>query len=140
MRKGVWKWLILGAALTVIVLYGMEASTSGIERIYGPIEGGTAAAAVQGTKPIESLQVEASQLQEQYAEDATAAERIKQLEKELKEVKKLAQREAIADGVEIEEGDSPAVNRLADGTADLLQTVTTGGIRFVVTLFDSVTN
>ncbi|MFD1953385.1 hypothetical protein ACFSL6_04150 [Paenibacillus thailandensis] len=139
MVKDAFKWIAVGGALVFVVLYGLEVSTSGIERIYGPIEG--AAASAVGSEPA-GAEEEERQAERMAETDAAAgaAVRIAELEKELKEIKRLAEREAIAEGIKVEEDDSPAINRLADGTADLLESVTTGGIRFVVSLFDSVTN
>ncbi|GGG56016.1 hypothetical protein [Paenibacillus radicis (ex Gao et al. 2016)] len=146
MKRSALKWTILGGVLVFIVLYAMEMSQSGIERIYGPIEGG------QTSVTLPSAQSAGSGNSDEGVVDggsrpssgmsAAAEKKIAKLEKELAEVREIAERGSRRERLPGIDGGShePAVNKLADGTSGFLQSVTTGGIKFVVSLFDSVTN
>ena len=129
MNRKTWTLFLLGVAIAFIVLFGMEMSTSGIERIYGPLDGS-----------------------EQYAYDAEdrvyASEtdrRIAELEKELDDIRRIAYGDEYAGehgrlpGMPVED-DQAAVNKIADSTAGLLQTASSKGIRFVVSLFGGLMN
>lgn len=127
MRHNPWKWLAIGGALTFLVIFGMEMSTTGIERIYGPIEGG------------ENVTLES----ERIIHKTDTEQRIAQLERELEEIRKIA----YGDDYLLKSGnprligmpyetEQPAVNKLADTTSSLLQSASSKGIRFVVSLFD----
>ncbi len=147
MRKNPFKWLIVGGALAVIVMYGLELSTSGIARVYGPLEGegGYAQAPLQET---DSLRAEERELT--YQE-----KKIAQLERELEELKRQAAKggSARADessyetdsaaenrlpGIPLDDS-QPTVNQLADSTSGLLQNMSSEGIRFIVSIFDGLT-
>ncbi|RJE89856.1 hypothetical protein D3P07_06420 [Paenibacillus sp. 1011MAR3C5] len=128
MKGNAWKWLAIGGAIALLVMFGLEMSNTGIERIYGPIDG------------------------EEYTAGSGAAEyatetdkRIAELERELEEIRRIA----YGNGYEGEgtrlpgmpsENDQPAVNKLADSTSGLLQSASSKGIRFVVGLFDGWMN
>lgn len=143
MKGSALKWTVLGGVLVFIVLYGMEMSSAGIEKIYGPIEGSeaasvqTEAAAEKDTLP---AAVEASD--ETAGLSSSAEKKIEELQKELAEVRKIAERSSHYErllGIP-KESTEPSVNKLADGASGFLQSFSSGGIRFVVSLFDSVTN
>ncbi|QAY66337.1 hypothetical protein [Paenibacillus protaetiae] len=134
MRWNALKWVLLGGAIVIMVIYGMEVSTSGIERIYGPIEGG------QPSSIAAEPSVSSGKPAAETTGDRLTEQRIAKLEKELQEVRRLAEEQAKENGRPIDQSDNAAVNKLADGTAGLLQTVTTSGIKWVVSLFDSVTS
>ncbi|WP_127496422.1 hypothetical protein [Paenibacillus glycanilyticus] len=140
--KGAFKWILLGGVLVFIVLYGIEMSSSGIERIYGPIEKNNSSSVISeedrynlASSDEESTTVKSSGL-------STEADRkIAELEKELKEVRKIAEqngRHERLPGLSSDNGE-PTVNKVADGTAGLLQSVSNSGIRFIASLFGSVT-
>lgn len=121
-RKG-WKLLLVGGAIAFLVIYGIEMSTAGIERIYGPVEGG-------GTASGRYMEPEPA-----YASDTER--RIAQLEKELAEIKNGGLREERLPGLSAESGDS-AVDKLAHSASGLLQTASSKSIRFVASLFGSL--
>ncbi|RIX54103.1 hypothetical protein D3P08_07595 [Paenibacillus nanensis] len=135
MGRHAWKWLGIGCALAFLVLFGLEMSTTGIERIYGPIEGEYA----EGSNGI------ASAVNERY--ESETDKRIAELERELEEVRRLANGDGYMDekgyprlpGVPYED-EEPAVNKLADSTSGMLQSASSAGIRFVVSLFDGLLN
>ncbi|TCN01547.1 hypothetical protein EV294_1011004 [Paenibacillus sp. BK033] len=140
--KGAFKWILLGGVLVFIALYGIEMSSSGIERIYGPIEKNNSSSIVSeddrynlAASDEESPTVKSGGL-------STEADRkIAELEKELKEVRKIAEQNARHErlpGLSSDSGE-PTVNKVADGTAGLLQSVSNSGIRFIASLFGSVT-
>lgn len=144
MKRNALKWTVLGGAMAIIVMYGIDMSSAGIERIYGPIEGAASNTEVVQPEPTANPVNEFAIAQQQ---------KIAQLEKELAELKRLA---ALAeddyspesDGslpIEYErlpgvplEVDQPAVNRIADSTSGLLQNMSSEGIRMVVSIFDGL--
>lgn len=146
MRRNGMKWTLLGGALAIIILYGIDVSSRGIERIYGPIEG-----AGEYTERQEPQQAETP-------DDGFETEqqrKIAKLEKELEELKKMAEGGSADDASAYEdegmldvnerlpglpaENDQPAVNRIADSTSGLLQNMSSEGIRMVVSIFDGLT-
>lgn len=124
MKRNAWKWALLGGALTFIVLYGIEMSTAGIERINGPF------ASVDTPAPTE---------RKTDAYTSETDRKIAALEKELDEIRKLAyyQYQTRLPGVPYE-NDQPPINKLADSTSGLLQSASSNGIRFVVSLFEGL--
>lgn len=145
MKRNALKWTVIGGALAIIILYGIDMSSAGIERIYGPIEGADEyAEAVQPEPSTDAISDFALDQQQKIA----------QLEKELAEIKRLA---VLAEGSDLAgrteslpeenerlpgvplEADQPAVNRIADSTSGLLQSMSSEGIRFVVSIFDGLT-
>ncbi len=144
MKRNTLKWTVLGGAIAIIVMYGIDMSTAGIERIYGPMEGGSEYTEV--VQPVETTDPakELANAQQQ---------KIAQLEKELEELKRMAAKGAEYSN-EYDEGkltenerlpgvplqnDQPAVNRIADSTSGLLQNMSSEGIRMVVSIFDGLT-
>ncbi|OMF34157.1 hypothetical protein BK133_12575 [Paenibacillus sp. FSL H8-0548] len=144
MKRNALKWTVIGGAMAIIVMYGIEMSSSGIERIYGPMEGGSEyteyATPLETTSPAEELM----NIQQQ---------KIAQLEKDLAELKRLSaaggsyaskateELPLMNDrlpGVPLETS-QPAVNRIADSTSGLLQNMSSNGIRMVVSIFDGLT-
>ncbi|MFF2090354.1 hypothetical protein [Paenibacillus sp. NPDC058174] len=146
MKRSAIKWAIMGGVLVFIVLYAMEMSQTGIERIYGPIEGGqTSVTLPSAQSPGKGSGVEGvvdGSSSSPSGMSAAAEKKIAKLEKELAEVREIAERGSRRERLPGIDGGSnePAVNKLADGTSGFLQSITTGGIKFVVSLFDSVTN
>ncbi|MGO4544418.1 hypothetical protein AB4Z29_06445 [Paenibacillus sp. 2TAB23] len=146
MKRNAMKWTVLGGALAVIILYGIDVSSRGIERIYGPIEGAGEYTELQGPqqteKPDDGFETEQQR-------------KIAKLEKELEQLKKMAEGEIADDASSYEdegiydqserlpglptENDQPAVNRIADSTSGLLQNMSSEGIRMVVSIFDGLT-
>ncbi|MFF2887797.1 hypothetical protein [Paenibacillus sp. NPDC057967] len=128
MKGNAWKWLAIGGAIALLVMFGLEMSNTGIERIYGPIDG------------------------EEYTVGSGTAEyvtetdkRIAELERELEEIRRIAYGNGYdGEGTRLpgmpSENGQPAVNKLADSTSGLLQSASSKGIRFVVGLFDGWMN
>lgn len=144
MKRNTLKWTVLGGAMAIIIMYGIDMSSAGIERIYGPVEGTdeyTETAAPEETvKPRNEFAV-------------SQQKKIAELEKELAELKRLASlAEAEYSPVPTESivnendrlpgvptpNDQPAVNRIADSTSGLLQNMSSEGIRMVVSIFDGL--
>jgi len=136
MKKDALKWLLLGGALVLILLYGIEMSSSGIERINGPMNGG-----------FESMNSREDTLQQQlptsdktlYSDAAAELQelRIAKLEQELEELRELALSERLP-GLPAE-AEEASVNKLADSASGALQSASSNGIKFVVSLFDGLT-
>ncbi|CAM3114920.1 hypothetical protein PALU110988_02155 [Paenibacillus lupini] len=140
--KGTLKWILLGGVLVFIILYGVEMSSSGIEKIYGPIDGeGTSSAIMSQDKTRSISEEDYEDAVESTGLSKSAERKIDALEKELKEVRKIAEESARHErlpGISSDSGE-PAVNKVADGTAGLLQSVSSGSIRFIASILNSVT-
>ncbi|MDQ8736737.1 hypothetical protein [Paenibacillus sp. LHD-38] len=145
MKSNALKWTVLGGALAIIVMYGIDMSSHGIERIYGPIEG--------ADEYTENLQPEVTVTPVETFE-TEQQQKIAKLEKELEELKRIASgvdseypAETADKSPELNErlpgvplqNDQPAVNRIADSTSGLLQNMSSEGIRMVVSIFDGLT-
>lgn len=139
MRKP-WKYAMLGALIVIAVLYGIELTSQGLADVYGPLDrggtiapvpeeagapgvqaGGEAAGTVAG-QPTVITEIGAGKGQE-AAEPSTG----------------IAAENGVSPTLPAPSGE-PSVNRLADGTAGLLQSVSSGGIRFVVSMFEAITD
>ncbi|WP_141506096.1 hypothetical protein [Paenibacillus luteus] len=145
MKRNALKWTVLGGAMAVIIMYGIDMSTSGIERIYGPMDGSSEY--TENILPEETTDPVDERMSEQQ-------QKIAKLEQELAELKRLtlAGEEAYPletdnelplvndrlPGVPIE-NKQPAVNKIADSTSGLLQNMSSEGIRMVVSIFDGLT-
>lgn len=150
MKRSTFKWMVLGGALAIIVMYGLEISTAGIGRVYGPVE--------PGSQAYEEAQPE--QAAAGNSADDRTLQKIEQLEKELAELKKMAAGEE-ASGTDSEPepergplgalpadedrlpgipaaDDQSTVNRIADSTSGMLQNMSNEGIRIVVSIFDGL--
>ncbi|MHA6483702.1 translation initiation factor 2 [Paenibacillus sp. strain BS8-2] len=129
MNRKTWKLLLLGGALTFVVLFAMEMSTSGIEKIYGPMD---------GSRPY-TYETD----DRVYASETDR--RIAELEKELDDIRRIAYGDDYVSeherlpGMPVED-EQAAVNKIADSTSGLLQTASSKGIRLVVSLFDGLMN
>ncbi|MEV5028658.1 hypothetical protein [Paenibacillus sp. LPE1-1-1.1] len=147
MKRNALKWTVLGGALAIIVMYGIDMSSHGIERIYGPVE--------DADEYTENIQPEVTvNPNPEESFETEQQKKIAELEKELEELKKMASRgdsenssetaENTSDvnerlpGVPLQD-DQPAVNRIADSTSGLLQNMSSEGIRMVVSIFDGLT-
>jgi|GEM_PF-293600 hypothetical protein len=141
--KGAFKWVVLGGVLVFIVLYGVEMSSAGIERIYGPLDSNGNSSAIMSDDDRYNLAASDNESagMEGTGLSSAAERKIADLEKELKEVRKIAEQNARHErlpGISSDSGE-PTVNKVADGTAGLLQSVSNSGIRFIASLFGSVT-
>ena len=146
MKRNTLKWTVLGGAMAIIIMYGIDMSSAGIERIYGPVEG--ADEYTEAASPEETVNP-----RNELA--AAQQKKIAQLEKELAELKRLASvaeaenspEPAPAESIVTENerlpgvptpNDQPAVNRIADSTSGMLQNMSSEGIRMVVSIFDGL--
>ncbi|MEF2247280.1 MULTISPECIES: hypothetical protein [unclassified Paenibacillus] len=149
MRKKAWKWALLGGALTFIILYGIEMSTAGIERIHGPLQ---SQLSQNELKPPASAEPgsnvrDGEQEMEQWLPKTATERKIAQLEKELEEIRKLASLEKKYEEQYNElwsdlpgggNGSSSAVNKFADSASGMLESASSGGIKFVVSMFEGL--
>lgn len=155
-KKHSLKWALIGAALALLFMYGLDMASSGIERVYGPVQSspGTAAGDLavstsaqpgslhpadsnapgfseqagqprQTDQSAQAGQPSAAALYGPHLQDSAAAA-----------YQPIEPRLPGAYG----EYREPAVNRVADQTAGMLQSLSSSGIRLVVSLFDSFTN
>ncbi|WP_337101563.1 hypothetical protein [Paenibacillus sp. YIM B09110] len=150
MKKGALKWTLLGGAIVFIVLYGIEMSSSGIERINGSFEKTESGSGYYDEYENAGTQENTQQLDE----NLVYVRKIEQLERELEETKRLltkggetdagaGERPSVVEnerlpGIPLQENE-PAVDKLAESASGMLQSVSSGGIRFVVSIFDGLT-
>ncbi|RXZ77192.1 hypothetical protein EBB07_33500 [Paenibacillaceae bacterium] len=139
MKRDAFKWAILGGAIVFIVLYGIEMASSGIDNIYGPVEGGQTSRVTE-TLPQQREVAEPGKDAGQplaASKEFTPAAPEQRLDTVVEErnVNPRENRLPVFYGQQRE----PGVNRLAESTGGLLQSISSGGIRFIVSLFDSIT-
>ncbi|WP_144340743.1 hypothetical protein [Paenibacillus darwinianus] len=141
-KKRPWKYALLGGLLVTLVLYGIEWSSKGIGDVYGPLDVQAGISSVNETTPVGT---DASETMGGYDERTQAArvEALRRLRKAQEDLDRLSAmieetpRELPGPPAEFQE---PSLNKLADGTAGLLRSVTNGGIRFIVSIFDTATD
>ena len=142
MKHGAWKWILVGGALTVIVLFGIEMSTTGIERIYGPMDGSLETGQTGFTAGIIEQSNHASETERRIEELERELERIRELAGDEDKPEKDWLREKLMNQEEETPvvDDQPAVDKIADSTSGLLKTASTSGIKLVANLFDGLIN
>jgi|HigsolmetaAR203D_1030402.scaffolds.fasta_scaffold02028_4 hypothetical protein len=142
-----WQYTLLGAAIAFFVLYGIELASDGVEDVYGPAEprtersvpgiaanagdpypSGGRVGAQAGARDAVGPDSYGARPQDQHADpgsypgwDDYGPTRYEE-----------------GYGYDDFAEGRGGVSRLADGTAGLLQSLAKGGIRFVVSLFESV--
>lgn len=133
MSKDGIKLLVLAGAVAFAVLYGMELASSGIASVYGPME--TSAADTKSTStnddawtlPPRKTDTAPSSRHGNSRTDSAADDGAYVYEWE-------ADWEAVP-----RQTRKPIVDRISGKTAEALHDLSSGGIRFVVTLFDRIT-
>jgi len=116
MKKDTFRLLMLIGAIGFAVLYGMELASSGIGRVYGPME---TPAAVRPAPPWTAEEEEEWRLPPPTRRPATYVP---------------------ADPYTIaRSGKEPLIDRLSSATAEALHHISEGSIRFIVSLFDKIT-
>ncbi|BBH21324.1 hypothetical protein Back11_26690 [Paenibacillus baekrokdamisoli] len=163
MRRQSLKMAVVGGAVALVVLFGIDMATSGIERVNGPIDQ-TGALSVNPTnlyeQPVTSYESPTSstrtednlnvdrELPANQGTNATRAQRVVDAQhgRKTQDPPKLQTDQNLQTdsygrlpGVPDLRTDS-SVNQLADGTADVLQSISSKGIRFIVSFFESVTD
>jgi hypothetical protein len=150
-----WQYMLLGAAIAFFVLYGIELSSDGMEDVYGPLgprsvdrtetERGGYGSYGGGSYPAGPRGGTVSPHQDPYGAwpGDTYGETGTGDAPDQDDGNAWPERTGGYDGYGYPyagaEGGGGAVSRLADGTAGLLQSMAKGGIRFIVSLFESVT-
>ncbi|WP_276356307.1 hypothetical protein [Cohnella caldifontis] len=123
MRRDTIRLLMLAGVVALAVLYGMELSSKGISRVYGPMEEPNVSGQATGGSERSS-----NARSSENEEDWTLPPR-----KTASDVK--TERDLV-----IPRNDrQPLVDRVSAATAEALHGISSGGIRFVVSLFDKVT-
>lgn len=120
MRRDSFRLLLLAGVVAFAVLYGMDLSSRGINRVYGPMDQQS-----DGASP-------RVQQQQQDDEDWTLPPR------------PTANRQSSSfdrsEELVIPRHDSePLVDRVSGAAAETLHGISSGGIRFIVSLFDKIT-
>jgi len=124
MSRDLMKLLIVCGAIVFAVMFGMELSSNGISSVYGPMDPSSA-----GISTPEQLNTDAGTEEEAANTDGRYADEPEGISLEGED-----------DEVPMPRNDhTPAIDRLANSAAEALQSVTKGGIHFVVNLFDKTT-
>lgn len=114
MRNDSVKLLMLAGVIAFAVLYGMDLSTRGIERVYGPLDYPMATAPSAPSNASGDWTLPPRQNRPQTI--------------------------VYDSGIVIPRQDKvPLIDRVSSATAKTLHEISSGGIRFVVSLFDKVT-
>lgn len=113
------RFALFGLLVALCILYGIEMATSGIERIQGPLSG------QQQTEQVEQTQDDIKKPVKETPEREDRQEEPAATQPQPKPLKR--------------SGKEPSVDVLADHTAGVLQAVSSGGIRFIVSIFDAIT-
>lgn len=115
MRKDTFRLVMLIGAIGFAVLYGMELASTGIQRVHGPLE---APAAVT---PVPS----ASEEEDEWRLPP----------------RRMVPPEYVPNEPYVipRSGSEPLIDRLSSATAETLHHISSGGIRFIVSLFEKFT-
>jgi hypothetical protein len=133
MKRDGWKWALAGGAIALLIVYGLDSADNGIRNVYGPVGANVQPPAVNSSSqvlPETTVEVERSALtREQYDNSSTA------LDSE-------AYRNTYAGNERLPgvpyDSSEPTVNKLADGAAGVLQSVSSNGIKLFVSMFDGM--
>ncbi len=163
MRRQSLKMAFVGGAIALVVLFGIDMATSGIETINGPIDQTGALPVNPSTYEKQSAGLD-EYTQTPRLEDETGAnqqlpnnEKVSELPRQRvvdaqhgRSTAELRQRQAEQYAAQVDTYErlsgipdlrtDSSVNQLADGTAGVLQSISSKGIRFVVSFFESVTD
>ncbi|MCQ6558366.1 hypothetical protein [Paenibacillus mendelii] len=159
MRRQPMKWALVGGMVVLVVMFGIDLASSGVERIYGPMDRGSGTSVGRLTyDDVESgrSQVDSEPYRDEYdAGDLLPEERdltTSRSARSVEEAARLRDRQGAYEDDYMAELDNErlpgipdmredsTVNKLADGTAGILQSLSSQGIRFVVSFFESVTD
>ncbi|RAP76745.1 hypothetical protein [Paenibacillus montanisoli] len=155
MRSQSMKMALIGGAVALIILFGIDMASSGIERVYGPVEGSvqsvdpagySSSASLPSEEVIGTEEAKGGELPENQADlsgrrTVADAQHGRTEEEIRKEYERKLQEELNKRLTGLPDLRSDAtVNKVADGTAGMLQTMSAKGIRMVVSFFESVTD
>ncbi len=121
MRRDSFRLLLLAGVVAFAVLYGMDLSSRGINRVYGPMDQQPGA----DVRP---------QQQQSESEDWTLPPRKTTNRQQSSSARSQNQQPAIP-----RNDSQPLIDRVSGTAAETLHGLSSGGIRFIVSLFDKVT-
>ena len=123
MSRDLMKLLIVCGAIVFAVMFGMELSSNGISSVYGPMDSSSS-----GVSTPEQLNTDESTEQKPEETDGRYADEPEGISLEGENEVPMPRNDH-----------TPAIDRLANSAAEALQSVSKGGIHFVVHLFDKTT-
>ncbi|MBB6673968.1 hypothetical protein [Cohnella nanjingensis] len=142
MGRDLLKLALIGGLIVFAVMYGMELANSGINTVYGPVDKreATTASQPQATgAPQRQADVAAKDKLNGAAAGNGRSDGRYADEPPGLAVDGAGGTGGTGDGYAIPRDDhQPAVDRLAGKTAEALQSISKGGIRLIVSLFDKV--
>lgn len=149
LRGNAWKWLLIGSAFTVLILYMLELTSSGIERVYGPMESNPGYALqlnpnYDDDEVNESVDIQQDVIPNVDSNSSPLEQEIATLEQEIALLKKQAlEQEKVQLQQQLllnENAGQPAVNQFADKTSGVLQEASSSGLKYVAQLFSKMIN
>lgn len=146
MKKSVWRWIGLGAAISLMLVYFIELTSNGLQRMDGQAQ--IQAAYEQSIEqnqiamtPITSISNESIIMPKQAP--TSLEEEIARLEAEVLALKKQAlqkEKQQLEQLLLNNDVDRSNVNRLADSTSGALQQLSSSSMQFVAEMFHKVIN
>lgn len=135
MKRDGWKWALAGGAIALLIVYGLDSADNGIRNVYGPVGADVQPPAVNGggsrfAPETTTVEQNASAKQENNRTSSTAAADDETFGNTYEGNERLP-------GVTYDTSE-PTVNKLADGAAGVLQSVSSGGIKLFVSMFDGI--
>jgi|GEM_PF-3904462 len=144
MKKMIWRYIGLGAAISLMLVYFIELTSSGLQKI----DGTKAIEAAYKQAQLKQEQATAVEIEEQINvgknESITPVEQeIARLEAEILELKKQSlqkEKKQLEQMLLNDAFDESNVNKLADTTSGALQQLSSNSMQFVAELFHKVIN
>ncbi|PWV98400.1 hypothetical protein DFQ01_11834 [Paenibacillus cellulosilyticus] len=137
MKRDGWKWALAGGAIALLIVYGLDSADNGIRNVYGPVGADVQPPAVNSSS--NQLTTETASTVEQYEPNASTRgnnDNTSASNDNGTFHNAYAGNERLP-GVPYDTSE-PTVNKLADGAAGVLQSVSSGGIKWFVSVFDGI--
>lgn len=137
MKRDGWKWALAGGAIALLIVYGIDSADNGIRNVYGPVGADVQPPAVNGgtQQTTEAMNTTAERnttaRDEGYSRDESQSTNSNNSNRDV-----YAGNERLP-GVSYDTSE-PTVNKLADGAAGVLQSVSSGSIKLFVSMFDGI--
>ncbi|MBD3917914.1 hypothetical protein H8B09_04045 [Paenibacillus sp. PR3] len=134
MKRDGWKWALAGGAIALLIVYGIDSADNGIRNVYGPVGADVQAPAVNGGN---QLTPEATNTTVERNTSSRDEEYTKGTNESVNSNRDGYNGNERLPGVPYDTSE-PTVNKLADGAAGVLQSVSSGSIKLFVSMFDGI--
>ncbi|GMK41380.1 hypothetical protein PCCS19_44360 [Paenibacillus sp. CCS19] len=141
MKRDGWKWALAGGAIALLIVYGLDSADNGIRNVYGPVGADVQPPAVNGGSQFAPATSNTTVERDTPASNEGFVENNNNNNKNNNRIESnpnnsYAGNERLP-GVPYDTSE-PTVNKLADGAAGVLQSVSSGGIKLFVSMFDGI--